>query len=493
MSRSTSTSDIELQPDINSLQQTLTDNLTRDGLLVEFSLGLAGKRSNGARVKHCYQYMRRYNLLPIKPPVRKSDHLSADYRNRGNKSFSKKQDLEALCFYTNALSHADTTKLLSLAYANRSAVLYSLKKYEKCLVDIERAFDAGYDDDLRPKLEKRKELCIEALKNVRVFDGDFNEEEARQKMFEMSDKRMDGVPCASASLQISYSPTMGRCVLAAEDILPGQVLAVENPYLTSLGKDQLKTRCYYCCTLNDTMIPCPECSSVMFCDENCLTKSWHLRHKFECPIMSRLVTMNFNKIELLSLRVLLQARCQHLSWDDFFETIDLAEKVDDPKLKGFVNENGAPIYDSKYYSSIHMFETNLDKRDNSDVFHRCIAAAALLDMLNIYTDFFEDCHMAADLTTLDENEHLWRAGGLMFHHNMTSASNMHSITALTEVSPNSYMTDTNFASGAYAFLSLINHSCCPNVGRVHHGTTIMMIALRPINKGQQIFDNYGLV
>lgn len=488
------TTNIKAQPDINSLQRSLSDNLTRDGLLVKFSLDLAAKRSNGARVKHCYQYMHRYELLPIKPPLTKCDQLSADFRNRGNKSFAKRQDMEALCFYSNALLYATTPKLLSLAYANRSAVLYALNKYEKCLIDIERAFEAGYDNDLRPKLEKRRELCKEAMTKVQVVDDDFDVDKARKNMFEMSEKRMIGVPCASASLEISYSSSMGRCVLAAEDILPGRVLAVEDPYIISLWKNHLKIRCYFCCSLNDTMIPCESCPYVMFCDKNCFAKSWNLRHKFECPIMSRLITMDFTKIELLSLRVLLQAKCQHLSWDDLFKTIELAEKVGDPKLKGFVGENDISVYDSKYYTSIHMFETNLEKRDNSDIFHRCVASAALLNMLIEYTSFFSDCpNMLEDILNIEENEYLWQAGGLMVHHNMTSASNMHSIDALLEVSQNSFLTDTNFASGAYAFLSLLNHSCCPNVGRVHCGTTVLLIAIRPINKGQQLFDNYGLV
>lgn len=46
-------------------------------------------------------------------------------------------------------------------------------------------------------------------------------------------------------------------------------------------------------------------------------------------------------------------------------------------------------------------------------------------------------------------------------------------------------------AGAYAFMSLLNHSCAPNVVRHCHGNTIVLRAIRPIEDGQQLYDNYG--
>lgn len=46
-------------------------------------------------------------------------------------------------------------------------------------------------------------------------------------------------------------------------------------------------------------------------------------------------------------------------------------------------------------------------------------------------------------------------------------------------------------AGAYAFMSLLNHSCAPNVVRHCHGNTIVLRAIRPIEIGQQLYDNYG--
>jgi hypothetical protein len=45
-------------------------------------------------------------------------------------------------------------------------------------------------------------------------------------------------------------------------------------------------------------------------------------------------------------------------------------------------------------------------------------------------------------------------------------------------------------TGFYAFASLINHSCYPNVNRIYQDEKVYIIAARPIKKGEQIFDCY---
>ena len=53
------------------------------------------------------------------------------------------------------------SKDLSMALANRSAVLFSLKAYPMALDDIRLALESGYPDDLKFKLIDRKVLLIE--------------------------------------------------------------------------------------------------------------------------------------------------------------------------------------------------------------------------------------------------------------------------------------------------------------------------------------------
>lgn len=49
----------------------------------------------------------------------------------------------------------------------------------------------------------------------------------------------------------------------------------------------------------------------------------------------------------------------------------------------------------------------------------------------------------------------------------------------------------SFGSGSFPFLALLNHSCAPNIVHICVDGKIVSVAQRPIEKGSQLFDNYG--
>lgn len=44
--------------------------------------------------------------------------------------------------------------------------------------------------------------------------------------------------------------------------------------------------------------------------------------------------------------------------------------------------------------------------------------------------------------------------------------------------------------GCYPFISLVNHSCAPNVNRIYVEDKMLLLVERPIKKGEQLFDCY---
>lgn len=52
---------------------------------------------------------------------------------------------------------------------------------------------------------------------------------------------------------------------------------------------------------------------------------------------------------------------------------------------------------------------------------------------------------------------------------------------------------TTHGSAVYPFCSLLNHSCAPNILRVSTGSRTVLVALRVVEIGEQLFDNYGFV
>lgn len=92
---------------------------------------------------------------------KKSTSEAIHYRKQGNNWYKAGQDHEALNFYTQSIAFAlDGSEELSLAYANRSAVLLRVRKYELCLLDINRALKGNYPEHLKSKLYDRKRRCL---------------------------------------------------------------------------------------------------------------------------------------------------------------------------------------------------------------------------------------------------------------------------------------------------------------------------------------------
>ncbi|KAF7995870.1 hypothetical protein HCN44_006977 [Aphidius gifuensis] len=92
-----------------------------------------------------------------------------EYTSAKNKDYLRKS-IEA---YTKSIAFAPVgSSELSLAYANRSAVLFKARLYEDCLVDIERSLKAGYPDKLKTKLFLRQSLCFKALKPSSDIESD---------------------------------------------------------------------------------------------------------------------------------------------------------------------------------------------------------------------------------------------------------------------------------------------------------------------------------
>ena len=83
---------------------------------------------------------------------------------------------------------------------------------------------------------------------------------------------------------IKQTKLQGRFTVANRDIEPGELLAVDQPFVKHLDKEHTKTHCWHCLA-NTQFLPifaCPNCSGVLFCSETCRTIATETYHKFEC-------------------------------------------------------------------------------------------------------------------------------------------------------------------------------------------------------------------
>ncbi|KAG8236842.1 hypothetical protein J437_LFUL017126 [Ladona fulva] len=371
----------------------------------------------------------------------KDSALSIRLRNEGNDAFIKRKGTKALKLYTRSVLHAPSCAELSLAYGNRSAVLFSIGYFEDCEADINRAIQSNYPDDLMFKLMKRKGECLSKLKRRCEAKKSYEDSLAylkaassltdnKRKEIEnnisqllsdcqicqenvgphkvspgiclptLSGKKNDEVFCASNAVKIHFSEEFGRHVVATRNIIPGDVLAVEAPFASILLPEFYTSHCYHCLRRSWSLIPCEHCCNVMYCSEECRKNSWLRYHEKECSILYYILQLD---IDLLS---------------------------ESKKLEILV---GGLILR-------HLQNLPCNAHEVSELFVEKIKSSTEV--------------------TLEDN------------HKLSSS--------LVEI-----------GAAAYALLSLINHSCDPNVVRHSSGNKAVLRAIRPIREGEQIMDNYG--
>lgn len=116
------------------------------------------------KVKFAFELLVESQLPTVVGENVKSDTVSLAYREKGNKKYLQRKDLRAIQYYSVSAAFAfPASEELSVAFANRSAVTFSLGEYSTSLEDIERALSGKYPQQLRYKLYERKGKCLKSL------------------------------------------------------------------------------------------------------------------------------------------------------------------------------------------------------------------------------------------------------------------------------------------------------------------------------------------
>ncbi|XP_061399998.1 SET and MYND domain-containing protein 4 [Musca vetustissima] len=409
--------------------------------------------------------------LNVKLREEKSNKRSSEYRMLGNEQFSlkNKKYFQALELYNKSICYSEPgSENIAIGYANRSAVLFEWKRYKECLQNIELARKANYPARLMHKLDKREKDCLKLLEtqppDVQPYD------------FKMEFEPHPQVPNIASCLELRESADQGRYVCTNRKLVVGDLIATEEPFCSTLLPPMRYIRCATCKVENYlTLIPCESCCSAMFCSEECREKAVNTFHKYECPVIDLLHTM-FNKIHGIALRVCLSAL-------ELFPTIEeLMAFCEDPD-----NQNRSAFdldYNNftakEHYRAIHGLVTNQHLRSVSDLFQRSVVCAVLKHFMINFTPLKE--YLGGE-----EGENFFTE--LLFRHLQTSPSNMHGIDLVEQL--NETKDDTTHSSGAFAFLSLLNHSCAPNIVRIYKGCKAYVFVFRPIQAGEVLYDNYG--
>lgn len=127
--------------------------------------------------------------------------------------------------------------------------------------------------------------------------------------------------------------------------------------------------------------------------------------------------------------------------------------------------------------------SHVDDRTPSDLFRRAVIAALLYDLIENNTKFFG----AADGSQVKENF----KEVLLLQLQICPINNVQIDELIAD--PDNEFDISSCGTAIYSFGSMFNHSCCHNVHRNFHGSSIVLRAANTIKKEKQCFITYGYV
>lgn len=233
------------------------------------------------------------HLLP--PLQRGKDNQEAEeYCTKGEQLTNCKMT-DIIQHYNMSLALTEPhSELLAVYYSKRSALLYQYQLSHQCVKNVIYAKKSNCPEGLIPELNDRLQKCLTQIGLVIGY-----KKRTLGSAFHLRYGDHPKVPFVSSCLELRSN---GH-IYTKQDLQPGDLIAVEEAFSCGLMPRTQYLRCWFCAGESFELIPCPDCSEVMFCGEECRKYCSEYFHKYECPIITRLLQLN--EMTLFSVRMLL--------------------------------------------------------------------------------------------------------------------------------------------------------------------------------------------
>lgn len=375
----------------------------------------------------------------------KSNEMSTEYLMEGHRKFQVENWSSAMLSYNKSLCYAVPGSVYeSLAYANRAECYLKMEMYKKALIDVKLALK--FEHSTRA-LQRLKRLHIQCLKLLQLG---FGIEAPKPKLSFDPDTNF---PCLADVLEIQENDKFGRHIVAKCDIDAGNQVLVTDIFASGTTSGH-QMCCRNCNKIEQNFVSCKNCANTVFCYGSCSEKKGV--HQLECSSFFHVIGDTTLK---LPIQTVLMAIEMFRSIDDL---MDFTERVF--KMKRIPKS-------TKNLQSRYALFLNL---------------SPYLDEERIYPAY--QAYMS--LMSIAQVKHLFnteRKRQFLMH------LTLHHLTVIPQNSFRHERFDGDWICADYIYdvMSLINHSCVPNV--FNHSTPNEVgycVTMRPIQKGEQIFINY---
>ncbi|XP_041053788.1 SET and MYND domain-containing protein 4 isoform X1 [Carcharodon carcharias] len=488
-----------------------------------------------------------FEQLSAHRSTQKDPKAELDFKQQGNARFKAKDYIQAVALYSKGLRHSSTqSPQAAVLYANRSAALYQLQRYQECLADIRRAQEHNYPRELEHKILVRHASC---LHHLGVPDGAYD----NRSRGNLGDGGGQG-PCCTAlpsiqthsesrdppsargkasavpgevspSIALHSDSSRGRHMIATEELRPGEVLIQEEAFAAVLIPEEGRREslpnedlhCHHCLGQAELPLPCLSCSFSSYCSELCRQHAWQQYHWLECRLGGLLLALG--TFAHLALRTVLVAgmqeveRAQRLGSGSDWLPSEEQSKREDPKhtighagcsgTEGFSGASGRmPKEGLSRYQTIHSLLTHMGQQKPKHRFLCGFTAAAVC--CEIKRRGLELQMVSEELETQSaQGQRLSILGEALLRHVLQLECNAQAITVVRDTASatcsvagvgNSHvaaMEQVRIATAFYSGVSLLNHSCHPNTSITFRNTSIIVRASQHIPAGQEVLHCYG--
>jgi hypothetical protein len=463
----------------------------------------------------------------------KSQSKSKQMRDLGNKSFKDGNYREALKHYTQAVRFApypepdtstayDTT--LALALANRSAALYSLTRYRLCLLDIDLATKYGYPEANMFKLLIRKVKCLHILSvwanDVEHIKGQLRDmmsktetpeyikteisnmfeflEQTQPEVMEKDESDVEdettikisnvskSLPQAADCVEMSCDTDKGRYLLTNKDVSFGRLLIAEDPFVCNLAPSLRDKHCYNCFgCLHNCGLACETCTQVSYCSIECLEDNKNI-HAYECggllDLQHELGVVYLVAHIMFKIKFNLTSIPVHTRKNLEMKSLDEVLQISHTNWPDLVYKND--------YAAILSLMDHAQDYDYDEMMGYLITAAYLL---TAFIDLYSKKHPDS---LVDKKAQLV-TGSVILRHVMQLQTNLISIlkqnlqNVVTVGHTIGDMEEKPIGIGLYPTISLLNHSCQPNIISIFHRNKFVARASSSLECGTEINYCYG--
>lgn len=403
-----------------------------------------------------------------KPNANDAKQLAHRARECGKQYFRDGQYAKAMeqFNHTLLLASKDTVDM-GFAYGNRSACFFELNLFDECLHDIEITKKSKYPRNQWEKLDTRAAKCIK-FKNDDQFMAKVPTAREPKLSFPQHAKFTGVADC----LKLKESDDYGRHVIATCDLKIGQTILIEKPYAIIPKRDYPDLRCVNCFKHSMSLMPCENCVSAAFCNDDCKEKS---RHEYDC---SQPITLSRKETFELVLNMFFKLNETFPNVDDLMEMVELLLNRSD-----FPDPSHLVSAEQREFGWIFQLVHNHEKQTQAHL--RRFRGATTIAIATIHRNPILKRKFAA-LKYRRFLQHLL----LHLFHVAEHSIDLMQYQQEDKNDPAMKYSLLEYASGMYPFACYFNHSCMPNVCCYSVDDRLICKVIRPIEKGQQVFRSY---